>query len=119
MYVYEGSSSAITGDQMKNWPMLRVPMIAWKDFCHLYNIDQVSVLKLNVEGSEYSILNSLDLEDYSKIDQIAVSFHDFINPNWKALTKSALGLLEDVGFNVTQINKEYNWWHGKNLYVSR
>jgi hypothetical protein len=104
----KGSSSMFGG---KN--RLLVSMISWKSFCRQYHINKVSVLKLNVEGAEYSILHSLDLQDYAKIDQIAVSFHDFLNDDWVALTRASLHLLEDVGYNLTPINKQYNWWLAK------
>jgi len=34
-------------------------MISWKNFCKLYNIDKISILKINIEGGEYPLLNSI------------------------------------------------------------
>lgn len=82
----------------------------WKTFCKDYNIDEVSVLKINIEGAEYSLLNSLDSEDFSKIDQIAVSFHDWMNPNWANLTKSTIFLLESFGYEVRCIFERLGWY---------
>ena len=56
------------------------------------------------------MLTSLDSEDYSKIDQIAISFHHWLNPNWKHLTQACLTLLELEGYSVTQINERYGWY---------
>ena len=42
-------------------------MLSWKTFCERFNIDNVSILKINIEGSEYSFLDSLDETDFSKI----------------------------------------------------
>lgn len=86
------------------------PMLSWKSFCKKFNIDKVSVLKMNIEGSEYSLLNSLDLKEYEKIDQIVVSFHHFEDPKLKELTKSTIRLLMDVGFDVQLIEPKWAWY---------
>ena len=85
-------------------------MISWKTFCKNYNIDKVSILKLNIEGSEYPLLHSMDSEDFSKIDQIAISFHDWLNPNWKHLTSSSLFLLKENGFTILQTFDKFGWY---------
>ena len=48
--------------------------------------------------------------DYSKIDQIAISFHDFVYPEQKLLAQSSIKLLESVGFTVTSICPLWGWW---------
>jgi len=85
-------------------------MISWKSFCEMYSIDKISVLKINIEGSEYALLNSMDSSDFSKIDQIAVSFHDWLNPEWALLTKASLKLLELNGFSVIKTYSRWGWY---------
>jgi hypothetical protein len=85
-------------------------MLNWKTFCNWYHIDKVSVLKLNIEGSEYPLLNSLDKGDFDKIDQIAVSFHNWMNSEWDALTAASIKLLEEVGFQVECIYERLGWY---------
>ena len=85
-------------------------MISWKNFCKLYNIDKISILKINIEGGEYPLLNSMDIDDFNKIDQIAVSLHDWINPKWTNLTKSTLNLLEKSGFESTLTCEAFGWY---------
>jgi len=82
----------------------------FKTFCQKWNIDSISVLKLNIEGAEYPLLHSMDAEDFKMIDQIAVSFHDWINPKWKHLTTSAINLLELNGFTVTKLKSDWGWY---------
>lgn len=86
------------------------PVMSWKYFCKKFGIDKVSVLKINIEGGEYALLNTLDEDDYAKIDQIAVSFHDWINPKWKTLTQSALYLLQSHGYSISKIYDDYGWY---------
>ena len=89
---------------------IEFPVLSWKNFCKQFNINNISILKINIEGSEYPLLNSLDIQDYKKIDQICISFHDWINPNWSELTKTALQLLENNGFDIIKIDHTYNWY---------
>ena len=85
-------------------------MLSWKTFCKKFNIGKISILKLNIEGSEYTLLNSMDTDDFNQIDQIAVSFHDWLNPKYKNLTESSLNLLKNSGFKVVSIYEPYGWY---------
>jgi FkbM family methyltransferase len=85
-------------------------MISWKSFCEMYSIDKVSVLKINIEGSEYALLNSMDISDYNKIDQIIISFHHWMNPEWKLLTEASLNLLRLNGFDIIQTYSNWGWY---------
>jgi len=89
---------------------LQFPTLSWKAFCKKYGINKVSVLKLNIEGAEYPLLNSMDSYDFQNIDQIAVSFHDWLNPKWKHLTASAIHLLESNNFTVTKLQSDWGWY---------
>lgn len=50
-------------------------VLTWNDFKTRYNIQSISILKINIEGAEWSLLENFD--DFS-IDQICVSFHNFL-----------------------------------------
>ena len=98
-------------------------VLNWKTFCKNFNIDKVSVLKLNIEGSEYPLLNSLDKSDFEKIDQIAVSFHNWMNSSWDLLTESSIDLLKKAGFEIECIYPRLGWYlavkkegKGENLF---
>lgn len=99
-------SSTIFSDNKNG---IECPVLSWKSFCKLYNIDKISILKINIEGGEYSLLNSLSVKDFEKIDQIAISFHDRKNPDWIKLTKLSLQLLQNMEFEVIKINNKWNW----------
>ena len=101
-------NSSVTNINSTN--LQKVECITWKTFCKKFNIDKISVLKLNIEGSEYSLLHSMDVKDFDKIDQILVSFHDWINKDWEPLTKSSLTLLESMGFEVNSVCEKAGWY---------
>jgi FkbM family methyltransferase len=87
-------------------------MISWKTFCKKFNIDKVSILKINIEGSEYSFLDSLDETDFSKINQIVISFHDWLNPTeyTEEMTKSSIEMLKKNGYTVISTYFGFGWY---------
>ena len=87
-------------------------MISWKTFCRKFNIDKVSILKINIEGSEYSFLDSLDETDFSKINQIVISFHDWLNPAeyTREMTKSSIEMLKNNGYSIISTYFEFGWY---------
>ena len=85
-------------------------MLSWKTFCKQFNIDKVSILKINIEGSEYSFLDSLDETDFSKINQIVISFHDWLNPEYKELTDYSIELLKKNGYTVISTYFKLGWY---------
>jgi hypothetical protein len=104
------ASNIMGNTNIKTIETIEIEMIDWKSFCKRFNIENVSVLKLNIEGSEYPLLNSMDSDDFSKINQIAVSFHDWMNPKWKNLTQSSLFLLKSYGFEIIEIYPRWGWY---------
>jgi hypothetical protein len=109
---FNNHASTITNNNENILDSSLFPVLSWKTFCKKYDIDKISILKMNIEGSEYPLLHSMDLEDFEKIDQIIVSFHNWLNPNWEYLTKHSFGLLGDMGFELYCINWQYRWYLG-------
>jgi FkbM family methyltransferase len=81
----------------------------WKTFIKEYNIEKISVLKINIEGAEYDLLNSLDNTDFENIDQIAISFHHWIVPEWQPKTFEAIKLLWSKNYDIIKINDKVQW----------
>ena len=78
-----------------------VQVRTWGHFCNEYNIKKISVLKINIEGSEYDLLDSLTDDDFNNIDQIAISFHDWMIPEWKPKTERAIRILKSKNYSET------------------
>jgi FkbM family methyltransferase len=71
------------------------------------NIDFIDILKIDIEGSEYDLLENISSEILDKIGQITVEFHDFLDPNLKDKTKKILQRIESFGFE--RISKPINY----------
>lgn len=70
-------------------------------------IDYIDILKIDIEGSEYDLLENISSDILDKVKQITVEFHDFIDPNLKSKTKNILSRIESFGFK--RISKPINY----------
>lgn len=82
----------------------------WKTFCKDFNIDKISVLKLNIEGAEYNLLKSFTDDDFDRIDQIAVSFHDWMDSKWVKDTAECIALLESKNYTLKKLGNLFGWF---------
>ena len=55
-----------------------VEAITIVDLLDRFHVDEIAALKINTEGSEYELLIGMSEKLFARIDQIAVSFHDFV-----------------------------------------
>ena len=101
---YDQDASHVSTDPTGEW----VPTLSWKSFCQKFEIDSISILKMNIEGAEFPLLHSMDTEDFKKIDQLIVSFHDWLNPAWSSLRDASVHLINQHGFTIHQIGP-YGW----------
>ena len=88
---------------------MKVEVLNWSKFCANYAIDTVSILKINIEGAEFAFIKSLTREDFKKIDQIAISFHDWLNPCWTEDTKQCLDIIKSNGFEIIDLKSPWGW----------
>lgn len=77
--------------------------LTWRDFVKQYDIGDISVLKINIEGSEYDLIQALTPEDFDRIDQIAVSFHHWINPTWQSKTDNCLRIIAQYDYDIRDL----------------
>jgi len=87
-----------------------VPAIALAEMLRQRDVTSVSVLKLNVEGSEVEILMTLPEALFASIDQIAVSFHDFLHGDYRR-TEAVLSYLRNW-YEIVSIDTRYSWYLG-------
>jgi hypothetical protein len=87
-----------------------VPARPLEEVLRLYNITDISVLKLNVEGAELEILMTMPERLFDHIDQIAVSFHDFLTGEHRK-TEALLVYLCNW-YELVPIESLYGWYLG-------
>jgi FkbM family methyltransferase len=78
--------------------------------------DHVDLVKMDVEGAEWDCIMNLTEETISKISQLTVEFHDFIDPSLVSKTESAVKRLLDFGYKLEYSST--NWMYGSKYYDS-
>lgn len=66
-------SYAAVGSVEKGY--IEIPTLTWVEFVARYNIDNIDLLKMNIEGAEKNLISSID--DFSMIKRLIISCHDF------------------------------------------
>ena len=88
-------------------------VLSWKDFKNKFHINHVSILKINIEGSEWDLIDSFDDEDFYEIDQICVSFHYWLpqfQKNGILRTETNISKIISKGYTMTDLGL-YGWKH--------
>jgi FkbM family methyltransferase len=78
------------------------------------NIDYIDILKIDIEGSEYELLENINIDILGKVNQITVEFHDFIDTNLKNRTEDIILKFQKFGFN--RISNPINYMYNSDNY---
>jgi FkbM family methyltransferase len=114
---YEDTNSPYNGSKFFNYfngVKHEISTISLEDIIDENNLDYIDILKVDVEGSEYDIMPNISDEVYSKIKQITIEFHDFIDVNLKVKTENIINKLELLGFN--RISKPIRYMNNSDNY---
>jgi len=82
-YIYNDISGYSILNPSKDWctleKVIKVPACNLKEIMTKYGIEQFELIKIDIEGAEYSILNNID---WTCSKQYSIEFHDFrfMNP---------------------------------------
>lgn len=77
-----------------------VQSITIGDLLKHFNIEYVDYLKIDIEGAEYFLIETLNEDICNKIDQISIEFHDFIDPKLKNKSKEYVQKIIDFGYTL-------------------
>jgi len=98
---YEDPKSPYNGTKVFNYfdgVKHKIETITLEDIIKENNISYIDILKIDIEGSEYEIMDKISDEVYNVIRQITIEFHDFIDPNLKIETQKIIDKLENLGY---------------------
>jgi FkbM family methyltransferase len=87
------------GDHLQE---LIVPAISLKTFFTEKNIDRVSLVKMDIEGAEYDIIENLEPEVFEKIDNFLIEYHDNTNNKVEKLVNKLI----KSGYDIDQIRNQ-------------
>ncbi len=83
---------------------VKVPMKSFADIIKELKHNNIDILKMDIEGSEYDVLPDI-LKQEVDIKQILVEFHHRLFSNGNKMTKDAVELLKSSGFDLFAISK--------------
>ena len=89
-------------------PVVRLTL---RDLCDA----RIQLLKVDIEGAELDLFEEMTAEDYSRIDQITVEFHDFLYPETRPRVLAAMARIESHGF----VHIAFSLDHTDVLFVNR
>jgi len=77
---------------------VNVKMITIDKIFKMFDIKKIDLLKIDIEGSEWDILEKFSKKEFEQIEQISVEFHDFIDPSLRYRTKKCIKRLKKLGY---------------------
>jgi FkbM family methyltransferase len=63
------------------------------------DLDRVDLLKIDIEGAEFDLLQSFTDFEFNMIDQITVEFHNCLNHEWQEKTENCIEHLQKLGYS--------------------
>ena len=78
-----------------------VPMNSFKDIKKILNHSKVNVVKMDIEGSEYDVMDSIEA------DQIAVELHERFFKDGKAKSIKLVSELKQRGYEIFAVSKSF------------
>ena len=112
-FVFDENSTALS-DVNNKLKRFTVPAIKLSDIFETYNLDRIDLLKVDIEGAEWEVLESLDETLLNKIGQISVEFHDFLDPSMKSRTEYVIEKLKSFGYKT--IISGAPWFYGTEYF---
>ena len=100
------SGSIIVQEAVDNKDFIIVDLKSISDICSELNIQYVDVLKMDIEGAEFSVIKDLMLSDIF-VGQILVEFHDRLFPDFFQKSKESVALLREHGYIVSAHAKSF------------
>lgn len=100
------SGSFVIQNNVSEAQKITVEMKSWEDIVNSFGHTHVDVLKMDIEGAEYDILDSI-LNSNVSIKQILVEFHERMFDNGKSKTKHAIGKLNDHGYAIFGVSDTF------------
>jgi FkbM family methyltransferase len=100
------SGSVIGHKNVDVYDVVSVPMKSFADITKELRHDHIDVLKMDIEGSEYEIIEGI-LSSPVKIDQIVIELHERFFVDGKQKTKTLLKSFKDNGYAIFAVSDSF------------
>ena len=90
---------------------IEVPTISWDRFLERYQISQIDLFKMNIEGAEKDVIQGIT--DFGIIKRFIISCHDFRANNnegeWYRSKETVTRVLTENGYKLKRFEYGINW----------
>ena len=100
------SGSYIKQSNVNEKQRVIVEMKSWTDITTALGHTQIDVLKMDIEGAEYKVLDSI-LESDVALKQILIEFHDRMFDEGIMKTKNAVKKMKDHGYEIFGVSDTF------------
>ena len=100
------SGSLINHDNVNSENHVQVEIKSFEDIQKINNHQKIDVLKMDIEGSEYEVMDSI-LKNTIEITQIAVEFHERFFSDGKAKSKEFIKSMNENGYKIFAVSDSY------------
>lgn len=100
------SGSFVIQDCVDATNRVQVEMKSFKDIIKILGHNKVDVLKMDIEGAEYKVLDSI-LSSPILINQILIEFHDRLFIDGKCKTIDAIKRLNNCGYEIFGVSDSF------------
>ena len=100
------SGSIIDRGELSKKNSIEVKLKTLKTISEDLGHDKIGVLKMDIEGAEYDVIEMLFEKDL-KIDQILIEFHDRFFDDGVEKSKKAISFLNNQGYEIFAISDTY------------
>jgi FkbM family methyltransferase len=95
-------SHSLLADRNYSREVIRAPVMRLRSAMRLLGHDRIDILKMDIEGAEYSVLEDICRERIP-VDQLLIEFHHRLSSIGISSTRRALSLLHDVGMKICYV----------------
>ncbi|MFA6427468.1 MAG: FkbM family methyltransferase [Candidatus Magasanikbacteria bacterium] len=87
---------------LKSFEQISVPAITLEKLIQQNKIDKIGLLKLDIEGAEFTVLNNIQ-DTWNKIQSIVVEYHEVLDHNHAELEQ----IMRENGFSVEHFPSKF------------
>ncbi|MDO8499573.1 MAG: FkbM family methyltransferase [bacterium] len=77
----------LSPDNIKNKTTLPVQALSFTDFCAQNKIKQVALIKMDIEGGEYEVIDFMTDADFARVACIIMEYHDWADFSHEAIDR--------------------------------
>jgi FkbM family methyltransferase len=87
---------------------IEVPLVSFARFRAMAGLRSIQLLKVDIEGAELDLFETLSDAEYADIEQITVEFHDFLDPSHVPRIQAILERMRKLSFHTINISLRHH-----------